>query len=947
MRLALAAGLLLLVAAACAGGGSVPTPTATPTPPASAAPATATPDPREAVAVLVADPAERVRLEAALASSAGFAPAAGAARVQWAIADIPLSGSRPLVLARWAAITDQRRDVLDLGRADVLRILRGEVRDWSQLGGSQQPIVAYLPASHVARIAGALGVPSAELAAELLPDGEVADRVASTPGAFALIAPEQLRLGVLALTVDGHDPYRDPARESPLSELRWIRAPGLGDVVRLAAVAGLEAAQPFDPAGMLVTGELIPARCTNAALADLDDYGAMFDGVRDAVAAADIAVAALETSLTDLAAPTPCVSTFVLQGSPRVVGAVSEAGVDVMLTAGNHMLDCREGCSGTGALLDTLARLEEAGIATAGAGEDLSAARAPAVVEVHTAHGFVRFAFLGYDSIAPWYAATAQKPGTAPLSAASVREDVRAALLLADHVVVGASWGVEYTADPTASQREIAGIAIEAGATFVIGNHPHWVQAVEHFESALVAYSFGNFVFESVLVGGDDPGDGDGTGIHARSANRLSDPSGRDPWRRRRATLDLPSRVRRPRRRGPPDPRSHLAGAGPAARAIGGATLAAAAEPAPPPSPPRGNPRPLARVLRVSAERGMPIDSARRIGRRVRHAPRVLPLPTAPALALSLAIVLGACSALPGGTPPPAALTATATPAAAPSPTATAAPTATPAPTPTAAPTATPAAATPTPEPGEAVAILVSDPAEAARLAVALASAAGFNPASGDAATQWAIADAPLSGSRPIVLARWAAITDQRRDVLDLERDDVLRILRGEVGNWFQLGGSPQPIAVYLPASEADRIAGALGIPPTELAAELLPDGEVVERVAGTPGAFALIEPEQLRLGVLALTVDGYDPYRDPARESPLSAVRWIRAPGLRDVVRLAAAAGLEGAAPFDPAGMLATGELIPVRCSDYVLAHLDDYGAMFDGGGRGDRLRRHHRHAP
>ena len=102
----------------------------------------------------------------------------------------------------------------------------------------------------------------------------------------------------------------------------------------------------------------------------------------------------------------------------------------------------------------------------------------------------------------------------------------------------------------------------------------------------------------------------------------------------------------------------------------------------------------------------------------------------------------------------------------------------------------------------------MSDPAEAARLAVALASAAGFNPAAGDATTPWAIAEAPLSGSRPIVLARWAAITDQRRDVLDLERDDVLRILRGEVGNWFQLGGSPQPIAVYLPASQAERIAG-------------------------------------------------------------------------------------------------------------------------------------------
>ena len=104
------------------------------------------------------------------------------------------------------------------------------------------------------------------------------------------------------------------------------------------------------------------------------------------------------------------------------------------------------------------------------------------MVSVETAQGPVRFAFLGYDSIAPWYAAGDETPGTAPLSAESVREDVSAARALADHVVVGAGWGVEYTSNPIASQREIGGIAVEAGASFVMGNHPHWVQAVEHFD---------------------------------------------------------------------------------------------------------------------------------------------------------------------------------------------------------------------------------------------------------------------------------------------------------------------------------------------------------------------------------------------------------------------------------------------------------------------------------
>ena len=193
---------------------------------------------------------------------------------------------------------------------------------------------------------------------------------------------------------------------------------------------------------MLVTGELIPVRCTNHVLAALDDYGAMFDGVRDSIVAADIAVAPLESALTDLGGPTPCVETLVLQGSPRVVPALSDAGLDVVLTIGNHMLDCWGGCSGAGALLDTLERLHEAGIATAGAGKDLlSAARRPTVVSVETAQGPVRFAFLGYDSIAPWYAAGDETSGTAPLSAESVREDVSAARALADHVVVGAGWG--------------------------------------------------------------------------------------------------------------------------------------------------------------------------------------------------------------------------------------------------------------------------------------------------------------------------------------------------------------------------------------------------------------------------------------------------------------------------------------------------------------------------
>ena len=488
-------GVLLLVnvatALACTGSAE-DAPPPSPAAEAAALPA-AIPEPLPTAAPL--PEATAIPAPATQAPGPGLSGTGTAPDTEWVIADVPLPDSRPVVLARWAAITDQRRDVLDLALDDVLRIMRGDARDWSAFGGSPQPISVYLPASQAVAIADALGLPMHELAAALLPDDELTDRVASTPGAFALVAPERLRLGVLALTVDGHDPYRDPARQSPLRLVRWISAPAAGDAGAQAA-ARMESVPPFDPVGMLVTGELIPVRCTNHVLAALDDYGAMFDGVRDAITAADLAVAPLESPLTDLGEPTPCVETVVLQGSPRVVPALAGAGLDVVLTIGNHMLDCWEGCSGVGALLDTLARLDAAGIVTAGAGPDLAAARAPAVVSVETGQGPVRFAFLGYDAIAPWYAATDGHAGTAPLDAAIVREDVRAARDLAHHVLVGTNWGVEYTADPTAFQRELGGIAVEAGATAVVGNHPHWVQAVEQFDGALVAYSFGNFVFD-------------------------------------------------------------------------------------------------------------------------------------------------------------------------------------------------------------------------------------------------------------------------------------------------------------------------------------------------------------------------------------------------------------------------------------------------------------------
>ena len=141
----------------------------------------------------------------------------------------------------------------------------------------------------------------------------------------------------------------------------------------------------------------------------------------------------------------------------------------------------------------TRAHLEAAGLAVTGAGDTLAEAREPAILTVDG----VTFAFLGYDQIA-WqhYGAREDAPGTAHADLDGLAEDVRAAAARADHVIVGFSWGVEYIAEPTAREREVARTAIEAGASLVVGNHPHWVQATEWIGDAFVAYGLGNFVFD-------------------------------------------------------------------------------------------------------------------------------------------------------------------------------------------------------------------------------------------------------------------------------------------------------------------------------------------------------------------------------------------------------------------------------------------------------------------
>ena len=462
--------------------------------PRTAAQQEAPPEPPEP-SVDLRDLAERAEAEVILAGAMG----PGDAPI--VVSDRPLDAGTRFVLGAWAAVVSQRHNLFELS-LDLLRdALSGAVDDWAGLGGREQPLSVLLAADRAQALQWSLGVSSLGGAVQLLEADALVAAARTTPGALAFVDLAQLEPGLLPLVVDGWDPLSAPANESPLSGARWIDAGTVSANRVWAEQLGWQEPSELNPLGYVATGDFIPVRCVGRAVRSMvdGDFGEIFALVGTHLRSADVLAVSMEVSATDLRVPTPCDDRqvqLVLQADPAVLDALAEAGVDLVTTAGNHAGDCNAFCPWRDALVDTVSELDARGLAHTGTGSTLAEARSPALVE----RDGVRLAILSYDSIAPWYWAQETSPGTAPATAEVVAEDVAAARLLADHVIVALSWGEEYVQTTTSGQEAIVDAALNAGASLIVGNHPHTVQPlierkVERAD-ALVAYALGNFVFD-------------------------------------------------------------------------------------------------------------------------------------------------------------------------------------------------------------------------------------------------------------------------------------------------------------------------------------------------------------------------------------------------------------------------------------------------------------------
>lgn len=262
----------------------------------------------------------------------------------------------------------------------------------------------------------------------------------------------------------------------------------------LACFVALVLAVPADPrmgedrpTTLLLAGDLMLGRQVST-IVSRDPVG-LFEDVRVVVREADVAMANLESPLTSMghASANP----NALEADPAAAALIAEAGFDVMSMANNHAGD-----AGAESVIDTIAAVEGAGMAAAGAGPNLAGAGAPLMLEFEG----TRVAVMAFDATGAGLPAGAGA-GVVSWDPVVARESVTRLAEGSDLVVVSVHGGVEYLPESDPRMSEIARMLVGWGADVVWGHGAHVVQPLTTVAGtdgrrAVIATSLGNFLFD-------------------------------------------------------------------------------------------------------------------------------------------------------------------------------------------------------------------------------------------------------------------------------------------------------------------------------------------------------------------------------------------------------------------------------------------------------------------
>lgn len=252
---------------------------------------------------------------------------------------------------------------------------------------------------------------------------------------------------------------------------------------------------------LVATGDTFPHENIQA-VGEAQGYDALFDHLRPFLKAADLAYTNFDGAMLE---GSPYTGYPAFNYNPRLAAALRNAGIGLVSTANNHIMD-----RGPEGLDATLRVLQQAGIAQHGAVASAAAGqpRPPYLPLTLSRDGVsIKVAFLsfgwGTNGIPDPYGQVnllwqsddyGQQGGVRQ----SALDAVAQARREADLVVVAAHWGFEYQFYPDAIQVEGARQLATAGADVILGSQSHTLQPVDILDTngrkTLVIYSLANFL---------------------------------------------------------------------------------------------------------------------------------------------------------------------------------------------------------------------------------------------------------------------------------------------------------------------------------------------------------------------------------------------------------------------------------------------------------------------
>ncbi len=292
------------------------------------------------------------------------------------------------------------------------------------------------------------------------------------------IQEESVAVGSIALSPDGPDVVRFLFGGDTAFGRRFL------DPAERAGPLELPVANPE----ALIDADA-PAEGTRAALRHLQTL----------FLSADYPVVNLESPVTASPSEYHSQKQYTFYTLPDSLAVFPWLGVSYVSLGNNHVYDYLED-----GLLDTLAALDEHGVAASGAGPDPESAFSPH----RELLGGTTYSLLSMTSVSgsqnpPLYVATDDptKGG-----AADLRDDERVGAAVSAEVDLGhvaiaqLHTGKEYSFWPTDFAREGMSLCVQSGASLVIGHHPHVAQGFAHEDGTLIVSSLGNLCFDQARL---------------------------------------------------------------------------------------------------------------------------------------------------------------------------------------------------------------------------------------------------------------------------------------------------------------------------------------------------------------------------------------------------------------------------------------------------------------